>query len=131
MDLDMLKVSIAAKLPVIPICSAIVGCNDQISFSQVNDKIVFLQGFNRIRIIPMLQNNLIQFRKQLSKKEYLFAVQTMDTFQAVCKHNVIHSWCIPTGKRFDEVARPFVISEKCRGLGGGIDNSAFEVYRSR
>ena len=41
-DLETLKTNINRKCPLIPICGAVVGCNNQIIFSEINQKIVLL-----------------------------------------------------------------------------------------
>lgn len=53
-DISPLKQDITAKCNLIPICEAIVGTNNSITFSESNQKLVFLQGFNRLKIIPIL-----------------------------------------------------------------------------
>lgn len=53
-DLQSLTKDLRARCPLIPICEAIVGCNNQIIYSQINQKIVLLQGYNRLKIIPLL-----------------------------------------------------------------------------
>ena len=62
MDLQTLKENKHARLPLVPICSAIVGCNNQIIFSEYNQKIVLLQGFNRMKIFPLMHQNVLYFR---------------------------------------------------------------------
>ena len=55
MDLDMIEYDMTARPPLIPICSSTVGCNNQIVYSEVNQKLVFLRGVNRgLEIIPLL-----------------------------------------------------------------------------
>ena len=73
-DLETLKTNIKARCPLIPICGAVVGCNNQIIFSEINQKIVILQGFGRLKIIPLLHQNLLQLRNMKPRDQYLYAV---------------------------------------------------------
>ena len=54
LDLDIFKQDITQNNFLMPICGAIVGANNIINFSETNQKLVFLQGFNRLKIIPIL-----------------------------------------------------------------------------
>ena len=59
-DLDMIQSDANARPPLIPVCNASVGCNNQIVFSEVNQKLIFLRGVNRgLEIIPLLHQNLL------------------------------------------------------------------------
>ena len=80
MDLDLLREDITSLNPMVPVCEAIVGKSCQIIYSESNKKLVILQGFNRIKIIPILHENLIQFKNMHKRDQYLFATQTRDRF---------------------------------------------------
>ena len=55
MDLSIILEDIRKTPNQIPITNAVVGCNDQIIFSEENSNIVFLQGVNYgLQIIPLL-----------------------------------------------------------------------------
>ena len=71
--MNTLREDIRAKFPLVPICTALVGCNNQIIYSEENQKLVILQGFNKLKIIPQLHQNLIYLRKQKNRDKYLFA----------------------------------------------------------
>lgn len=45
-DLDALNFNHTAKPPLIPITNAVVGCNNQIIFSETNKKFVYMKGVN-------------------------------------------------------------------------------------
>ena len=55
----MLRNDITVTNPMVPVCEAIVGKSCQLIYSESNKKLVILQGFNRIKIIPILHENLI------------------------------------------------------------------------
>ena len=59
MDLDLLREDISVMNPMVPVCEAIVGKSCQIIYSESNKKLVIIQGFNRVKIIPILHENLI------------------------------------------------------------------------
>ena len=95
MDLDMIEYDMTARPPLIPICSSTVGCNNQIVYSEVNQKLVFLRGVNRgLEIIPLLHQNLIHLQDARPRDHYLYGVQTRDIFQALGKDNKVHIWCM-------------------------------------
>ena len=66
----------------VPICEAIVGTNGAISFSETNHKLVFLEGYNKLKIIPLLHQNLLRLKSH-EKNDYLFATQVKDKFLAL------------------------------------------------
>ena len=59
MDLETLLKDPSKETPLIPIMSAVVGVNSLISYSSTNEKMVAMQGFNRLKILPILHRNLI------------------------------------------------------------------------
>lgn len=130
MDLETLRYDVKKRLPLIPICSAMVGCNNQIIFSEVNQKIVLLQGYNRIKIFPLLHQNVLYFRNMKSRDQYLYATQSKDRFKAICKDGFEYVWCMQTGRLVNSGIKLFDISQliKCRHR---IPNADFEVYRSQ
>ena len=58
--------------PMVPVCEAIVGKSCSIIYSESNKKLVIIQGFNRVKIIPILHENLIQFKNMYKRDKYLF-----------------------------------------------------------
>mmetsp|Transcript_40532 Transcript_40532/g.53168 ORF Transcript_40532/g.53168 Transcript_40532/m.53168 type:complete len:86 (+) Transcript_40532:727-984(+) len=83
MDLETLLSEKARKPTLIPIMSAICGVNSEIMYSESSKKIVIMQGFNRIAILPILHLNILPFEGMQSKQNYLFAKQFNDKFVAL------------------------------------------------
>ena len=52
-DLEDFIDDVNAKSPMVPLFSAIGGVNETVVFSETNNKLVFLQGFNRIKTMPL------------------------------------------------------------------------------
>ena len=84
LDLEIFKQDITFDNVLIPICGAIVGANSTINFSEINQKLVFLQGFNRLKIIPILHQNLLRFQQSHEKSDYLCVMQVKDCLLALC-----------------------------------------------
>ena len=68
---------------IVPIMKAICGVNSEIMYSRYNQKIVMMQGFNRIAVLPLLHLNMVPFDDMGPKNQYLFARQFQDKFVAL------------------------------------------------
>ena len=62
MDLDTLLSDPSKPTPLIPIMEAVAGVNSLIAYSNTNEKMVAMEGFNSLKILPLLHRNLIEFR---------------------------------------------------------------------
>ena len=72
-----------------PICSAVVGCNNQIAFNEESNRLAILSDFEKVRLMPMLHHNTMQFRDMEKRSEYLFGRQIKDRFTAVTKEGSV------------------------------------------
>ena len=72
-----------SKVQPTPICSAVVGCNNQIAFNEDSNRLAILSDFEKVRVMPMLHYNTMQFRDMGKRDEYLFGRQIKDRFTAV------------------------------------------------
>mmetsp|Transcript_2944 Transcript_2944/g.3488 ORF Transcript_2944/g.3488 Transcript_2944/m.3488 type:complete len:91 (-) Transcript_2944:54-326(-) len=60
-DLETLLYNQVQQPMIIPIMSAICGVNSEIMYSESSKKIVIMQGFNRVAILPILHLNILPF----------------------------------------------------------------------
>jgi len=80
---------------IIPIIGAICGVNSEIMYSEENQKIVIMLGFNQIAVLPMLHINMLPFEGQERKEVYPFAQQFHCKFVALdSKHDCVRKWSI-------------------------------------
>ena len=112
--------------------SAICGVNSEIMYSDNNKKLVVMQGFNRVGILPLLHLNVLPFEGMKHKTQYLFAQQFNDKFIALeAKKNKRWCWDMQTGKLANEKCEEkFRISEFVPEAGM-VGNDDFDVYRTK
>ena len=106
-----------SKLYRVRICSSVVGCNQQITYNEEQQSLVIQPDFQKLRIIPMLHQNVVQFKRMSDRSTYLYGRQAKDKFVALSRNGHVYKWDILTGKRLTDKDNilgkdKFVISDK-------------------
>ena len=106
-----------SKLYPVPICSSVVGCNQQITYNEEQQSLVIQPDFQKLRIMPMLHQNIVQFKQMKDRATYLYGRQAKDKFLALSTNGHVYKWDILTGKRLTDKDSilgkdKFVISDK-------------------
>ena len=98
-DLKNIEQEIETKSFVIPIMNTILGANTELVFSEANQKLVLVENYHQITMIPVVHQNVLNFEGIKRKSEYLAFKQVNDKFIALDKNNRLITWCMQTGNR--------------------------------
>ena len=109
-DLDGIEENIERSLAPMPIVNTICGANAELVFSEINQKLVFVENYHNIKMVPLLHQNVINFEGQKSKDQYLIFKQIHDRFIALDKQNQLITWSMETGNLL-EIHRLPAVSE--------------------
>ena len=97
-------------------------------YSEINEKLVFIQGFNYLKVVPLLHTNLIQLDSVQPRDRYLYSIQHVDQFSALCKNNKVYTWSVTSGNESLE-PQELNIAKKVVSLSA-TSNQDYEVFRS-
>jgi hypothetical protein len=79
---------------ILSIMSSVVGVNSELSFSECNQKIVFLNSYEQVKVVPLLHQNVLDFEGMLPKANYLAMTRISDKFIALDRQNYLTTWCV-------------------------------------
>ena len=79
---------------ILSIMSSVVGVNSELAFSECNQKIVFLNSYEQVKVVPLLHQNVLDFEGMLPKANYLAMSRISDKFIALDRQNYLTTWCV-------------------------------------
>ena len=97
-DLEILDYDINADFQILPVCKAIVGANDLLSFSVSNQRLFFLKEYGYIQSLPILHHNTMNFLHMKERGFYKIFKQENDKFTAMNDRGELETWDMQTGE---------------------------------
>ena len=96
-----------------------VGLQGHMDYSRANQRLIFMESFDGLSVVPILHRNTIAFIGMGNRSNYLATRVLKDRFVCLDKKNVMTTWGILTGKKISQ----WNIKKKCEQ-----DYSNYEIF---